>query len=375
MYTVVILIALCAMVSLAVDFGRVQLAKSELQTAADAAVRAAATGLADSTSQARSCAISIAAANLCDGTSIVLDPAGDIEFGAWDQQSRTFIPLSDGATAVRITARRIAARGTAVPLTFARVIGRSTCDVHASAIAIIKPASAGGFIGLNSVTGKNNLFLASYNSATTTNPTQASADSHGMLASNGTISAINANTVRGDISLGPSGSVSGTIVVTGTTNHLSEPIASPDDPAWAPSSNPGGIPQNYTYSCHNPLPGGTYWFTSLTINSDLTFSAPATLYVNGNIRVDAALTAAGSIPANLKIYQLGAGRTFSDSRSNNMQIIAQIYAPGSDFTAKNEATFQGSAIFGSMTFKNAADLYYDEIAGPPGGKILVSLVQ
>ena len=376
MYTVIMLIALCGFVSLAVDFGRVQLAKSELQMAADAAVRAGAAGLATSVSQSRADAAAIALANLCDGVPVTLDRSADVEFGTWNTQTKTFTVLGgaaeDSATAVRITAKRLAARNTAIPLTFARVVGRNTCDVRASAIATVTKGSVGGAVGLNGVTLKNGGLIASYNSNHTLHPDQGWPSNHGSLASNGVISAKNA-TVHGDVSLGPSGSSSG-CVVTGDTNHLSSPIPTPASPAWTPAPNPGGVPQNYTVNSNVTLPSGTYYFTSLTIDGSLSFSGPATLYVNGNITLDGSLIASGWVPFNLKIYQIGASRTFGDSKSNDMVVVAQIEAPGCDFTAKNNALFLGGATFNTMTFKNGAAFYCDEAAGSIAGKSVIALV-
>jgi uncharacterized membrane protein len=59
----IFLTALCGIVSLAVDYGRVQLVKTELRSAADAAALAGAAGMNFGTSQAQTDASNIAAAN------------------------------------------------------------------------------------------------------------------------------------------------------------------------------------------------------------------------------------------------------------------------------------------------------------------------
>jgi len=378
-YTIVMLVALCGLVSLGVDIGHVQLAKSELQTAADAACRAAARALPDGVSAAIAAAQSSAAENTCDGSIVALDANADIEFGAWDDSTHSFTRLSglqqNSADAVRITARRIAARSNAVPLTFARVVGRSTCDIHAVAIAKVTSGSGGGFVGLAGISMMNNAFFASYDSSANPDPTHASASSHGMIGSNGAITAGNNNTVRGDVQLGPSGSLTGGVFVSGSTKNNPAPLPVPDDPDWDPQPNPGGVPQNYTVSSNRTLPGGTYWFTSLAIDGDLRFSGPATVYVNGNIRIDGDLLAYDSRPGNLSVYQLGTGRTFGDSKSNNVSIIATIQAPGSNLAFKNDIVFQGSAVFRTLAFKNNADCYYDEKLGGAGGRRIISLVK
>ena len=49
---------------------------------------------------------------------------------------------------MRITAHRIAARNTAIPLVFARLVGRNTCDINAVAIAKATFGPGVGFTGL-----------------------------------------------------------------------------------------------------------------------------------------------------------------------------------------------------------------------------------
>src|SRR4051812_38621130 len=118
-YTAAALVVLIGFASLAVDVGRVHLARGELQSAADAAARAACAELQNGQVAARGAAVSVAAANKWDGNSITLDPTTELTFGTWDQAGRKFTPLtgSAAANAVRIDLVR------AAPLAFAQVIG------------------------------------------------------------------------------------------------------------------------------------------------------------------------------------------------------------------------------------------------------------
>src|SRR5687768_1700607 len=93
-FVVVIIAVLVGFCSLAVDVGRVQTAKIELQRTADAAARAAAGSLADGVSDAEDAAVEYAAANDADGEAVELDPAADIEFGTWDTEDHTFAVLT-----------------------------------------------------------------------------------------------------------------------------------------------------------------------------------------------------------------------------------------------------------------------------------------
>src|SRR5437588_12656390 len=79
-YNMIALTALMGFCSLAVDWGRVQVGKTQLRRAADAAARYGATGISDGTAVAR--AIAAAKDNVVDGSPLVLQP-GDVEVGNW----------------------------------------------------------------------------------------------------------------------------------------------------------------------------------------------------------------------------------------------------------------------------------------------------
>jgi len=368
-YGIVSMTTLMMFVSLAVDLGRVQLVKTELRCAADAAARAASAALSSGVTAAQTAAVHAAACNNADGSAVSIDSNNDVEFGTWDSSARTFTVLTgaarSNANSIRITARRTAARGNAVSLSFARVLGRNSLDVTAVATANYTSGSPAGLIGLDGITVKNNALIASYNSNTTTNPSSGNCNSNGGMGSNGVIYGKNNNSIRGRVSLGPGASVSG-FSITGTTSTSSSDLETPAVPSWSPSTNPNSISQSYTVNSSTTLPGGTYWFTSLTINAPLSFSGAATLNVNGNITIDSSLTASASQPANLKVYQIGTNRTFGDN-SNNISITAVVIAPTSDFTSKNNCVIRGDVCFLSITAKNNFDFYYDEAIGGATG--------
>ncbi len=75
--------------SFGVDYGRVQLARTQLQNVADAAARAAALGLLTSPAQARADGISAASMNFCDASPVGL-PAMTSKSAIWDTASRRF---------------------------------------------------------------------------------------------------------------------------------------------------------------------------------------------------------------------------------------------------------------------------------------------
>src|SRR5439155_696119 len=84
--------------SLATDYGRVQLAKTQILAAADAAGRAAAAAFSGGVSAAQDAAVAAAADNSADGSSVVIDPNNDVEFGSWDSSAATFTALSCAAS-------------------------------------------------------------------------------------------------------------------------------------------------------------------------------------------------------------------------------------------------------------------------------------
>ncbi len=376
MYMVVALVALCGLVSLAVDFGRVQLAKAELQTTADAAARAAAAGLMVSADQARYEAAAIARANTCDGTRVELDKMADVEFGQWDKQRKVFTAVGgfeeDGATAVRVTARRLGSRKTAIPLTFARVVGAEECDVSASAVATVFRGNIVGFVGLEGVRAGEGSVFASYDSSRTKHPEQGLGGDGGCVASNGAIIG-SSSQIRGNVVLGDLGSVSG-CVVSGNVDRISGAIPAPAMAAWSPKANPGGIARQYVVNGEATLPGGTYYLRSLTIRGELSFSGAATVYVNGNVRIDGGMVAWNRVPSNLKIRQIGAGRSFRDASGTDMELVAEVEAPGSDFVANGKLLFLGCGTFRTMTIGKGGMLYRDEAGGGRMGKPVIALV-
>lgn len=375
-YSVVLLVVLSAFSSLAVDLGRVQLAKTELRRAVDAAVRYGSTGLSVSPATARARAKAAAADNAVDGVALSLSDA-DIQLGTWNSSTKTFTALSGSgeanATAIRILAGRSASKGNAIQLSFGRVIGISSCNISASGVAEYSTGETQGVVGLNGITFKNNTFLGSYNSGSTSNPSEASAGSNAAMASNAEIYGKKNNKIKGNVRLGPDGAITG-ITVTGSTTNQSTAIEAPESPAWSPTTNPGGISQTYTVNSNTTLPGGTYYFTSLIVNATLEFSSATTVYINGNVDINDELRPTSLVPSDLKVYQIGT-HSFGDSKNNNIEIVAVISAPNSAFVAKNNLKFRGSMIFNTITTKNNADFFYDEALGQASGMASISTVE
>jgi Flp pilus assembly protein TadG len=358
-YLAVVLVVLIALTSLGVDLGRVQLAKTELRQAADAAARYGAAGIPAGTWKQR--AIDSAAENKVDGTAVALANA-DVVCGNWNAKATPQFSTSRTPTnAVQVTAQRTAAKGNGIKLWFASLIGFATCDVTAVSIARTSQIPS-GFIGLEGFSVRNNLKSAGYDSSTNTNPTWDTRTADGMLGSNTSITAGN-NEIVGHVVLGVGATHN--LTLTNPATQLTVPIPIPTvDFSAAPSSNPGGVAKNLIVNSSVTLPGGTYYFTSISVanNADITFSGPATLYIDGSVNFsqDNGVYAYRRIPSNLKIFQRGAGATFGGSNANNITLLADILAPQTTFNVNNNALLVGGAIFKTIAVKNNAEFYYDE---------------
>lgn len=137
LYTVLVMLALLGICSLAVDFGYVSLVKTELRSALDAASLAGAGGLATSPAEARARAKAAAASNKVNGAPLTIQDS-DIQLGSWNANTRQFTQFAvaneSKATAIRITAPLRTSRGTQVNLFFARLLGKDFVEMQTSAV-------------------------------------------------------------------------------------------------------------------------------------------------------------------------------------------------------------------------------------------------
>ena len=361
LYVTIMYTLLCGFVSMGVDFGRVQVAKTELERAVFAASRAGAAGIVDGTASAK--AIQFAAANLVDGTPLVLQNA-DVVVGTWTTGTG-FSAGGPSPNAVQVSAYRIAARGTAIPLLFAKIIGINMCDIRLAGVVATATSSAPvGFTGLNAFPVHKNFFAASYNSTLTTSPSQASYNSNGVLRSNGVLGqgAYAGCWLYGDATVGSGGSVAGGITVTGTITTLPGSITAPAV-IMRVVTNPGGVSQTPNLANNTTVnwPGGIYYFTSLTVADSCTinFTGPATVYLNGiaSLHDNNILRAYNGIPANLVIYHAAGNRFIANDTDT---LVAVYNGPGSDLTFHSHALIKGAMVAKTITLSENNDLYYDE---------------
>jgi len=224
-YMVVVFSVMLGFASLAVDWGRVQLSKSQLQHAADAAARFGASGLENGAAAALANALAVGSQNSVDGSPLVLDPNNDVAIGMWDPSSHTFTPLptgsQTGANAVQVTAHRIAARNTAIPLYFAQIFGESSCDINATSVATITFGTDQTF----SDPATSNPYLAGSPAGTVANPINP----HNNPDYAGTASDPKQSPVQvSNISIVPGASLTFDSVIGGANNFSSSTLYTPD---------------------------------------------------------------------------------------------------------------------------------------------------
>ncbi|MGA2229685.1 MAG: TadG family pilus assembly protein [Tepidisphaeraceae bacterium] len=163
---VFLMVMFTAIATLAVDFGHIQLVKSEMQRMADATAR----GYMEyyitngqSYANAHGPALYSTTNNPVDGNSGVA-PTVNVTWGYWTPSTSTFSTSSGTVPAVQVTVTRTASGGNAVPLFWGGMIGFVSADVHATAVA----AEMGGQSGSLSIPSTASPYLAGMPSGSST---------------------------------------------------------------------------------------------------------------------------------------------------------------------------------------------------------------
>src|SRR4051794_41180637 len=207
---------ICAFVSFAVDWGRVQLARTELQRTADSAARYGVAGLSDGTCTSK--AIAAAGDNSCDGSVVVITSSNVVQ-GNWDDtKSPQFDPTRGPLNACQVTITK------SIPMAFAKILGFNTKTVTVQSIAILSGQYC--FVGLDSVSLAGNGHMDSYDSSV--GPySLATARANGDVVSNGSINLTGSGSINGDAhpGIGKSVFLSGGGTVTGSTTPLKTTLA------------------------------------------------------------------------------------------------------------------------------------------------------
>lgn len=385
LYVILFMLVLFGMVSFAVDVGRVRASKAQLSTAADAAAFAGADALpAGDTDAARSAAIAVAAANICNGANVSLQN-GDVEFGLYRINSRRYTPAGAAepgghvvtlqeCNAAKCTPIRTEARGNPIALTFARVIGRNNLDITASATAFVRGGPrVGGIIGLDWVQMHGTSSTDSYSPEPYI---PANRHENGTVMSNGSISMNGTTDIYGDARPGMDSYVAqvGNATVHGWTAPLDEPLVFP--PASVPAGTPNAGQLKLNGSQTRTLSSGTYWFTSVKItgNATLNIQPNVKMYVTGNIDMTGGITNNPGSASAFEIYNVGGGQV---ELGGGSLLKAHIYAPEADVRVHgtNDFGLQGWVVGKTLRIDGNSVISYDETMMPGGGPFRSVLIR
>ncbi len=351
LYTIVAIVALTSIISLSVDYGRVQSAKTELQNAVDAAARYAVTGVADNTYVTK--AQQAAAQNIVDGMALTLQ-TGDIVAGTWNSNTRAFTPGGGSPNAIRIVGQRTAARGNAIPLMFAKVLGPDECDVIAQSIVLFTGSTSSvstDVAGTNSVTisGSGQIKRWASESGTVT------------VASNGTYSLSWGQYIYGDVlyrGTAPNPPGNG---ITGSKTAMAADIAyaAPAVPNDTPNltvnwANGTTVSQSGTHQTSSVNIGGG---ATVNLTGDLTLYCSGTATIGGGANINTNGTA-----RKFTLYQTGTGQVTLNMSS---PIYMRIYAPQSTVRLSGSTPFIGSIVAKDLIVEGSASLSYSSALPAP----------
>ena len=373
-WAMVIMVAMCAVASLAADYGRMQVAKMEMLRAADSAARAAVTQIANGETASKNYAIQTAAMNICDGQPVAI-VASEVTMGQWDESTRTFTPMT-GSSAINGNAAKVKFTRP-LPLIFAKMVGKDTCNVSTEAIATISPPYP-GYVGIKLTRVFNTTNFDSYIS--NLGPYSATNKGNkGVLIGVKDLWLHDNATVRGEAHWGPTGALTKDPGASCTPGPLTMKAHTtyypPVNLGNVPSINDNGkltlyfkgggldVPKNATVS----YPGGTYYMKSLKlgVGSNVTFTGPTTIYLDGKGDIEGNLSHTSFRPYLLKIKVAGSGGVHINAGNT----YAYIYAPEGDVHSHQTGQNFGSVISSLLCWRQTAQGHYDE-AGGPGGDIV-----
>ena len=336
-YSLVVMLALLALASLAVDYGHVQLAKLQVQRAADMAARAAAFQIATvganadtATSVATAAAATVVGMNASDGAPLALGP-GDVQVGNWDDgRTPAFSTARLPYNAVQVTVRRDGVANPRVPLALAPLVGMTNLVVLGTAVAHVQPPpSPYGMVGIDSVTFGSVGVLAGVT---------------GDLVSNGPVS-IGVPTglgvsVSGNVQSYGSAVAKGPLVtVGGTTSPL--PVALSYADVRVPTANDNPAIAHYLNGYNDftsvlgaTIPAGTYVVHDLNVvaGAAVTVAGPVTFYVTGSLNLAASVNLLGDTntdPQNFTVNVATGGRV-NFLAPLVVPVAMTLYAPRSD---------------------------------------------
>jgi hypothetical protein len=358
--------------SLAVDLGRVQAVKTELEIATDAAARAGAgnlpissTSISISVHALQTAAVNMAAQNNADGVPVTIT-SSNVNLYNWPSTT----PLT-GTAAVNANAVNVQA-SLAVPLLFAQVLGMPTATVHASSTAYLNTVTNYGLVGTNTVQlqGGTGDLVDSYNSSLGPyGPTNMS--NQGSIA--GDIIEVNGgSTVNGNIYYygGTRPNTSGG-TVNGTISTMSSQLSYPTPTIPPGCTNLGAV--SLTNGQSLTLNSGNYSATSMylegtsVLNVNAT-NGPVNLYMSGEWFCDSfpaggAINFTSTIPNNFHIYATTSDPVYF--RSGTI-VYCVVDAPLSTVQVTYGGALYGSVIANTLFSDVGAAIHYDQALGVNG---------
>ena len=191
-YALFLMVILLAMTSLCMDYGRMQMIKTQLQRDADATARGAVQMyVTDGPSTASWVAPAMAANqyNTVDANS-GLPATVNVTWGWWNKTTKTFTAGSGTPVAAMVVVSRTKAANNAVPLTFPLMQGLTalltSCDISATAIAYVNNSTSATV----SVPGTADVWLAGMPSGTTASCWDSTSSASPVMAMNVTPGAV-----------------------------------------------------------------------------------------------------------------------------------------------------------------------------------------
>ena len=346
--------------------------ESELQNAADSAALSGVREIPNGREATIAAAQLWAGKNLAAGQAVQVAPS-DVELGNWDVDTATFqanpVGSTNAASAVRVTCRRSSASGNQLQLFFGPLIGTSTANLKATAVATLEEDKCGLIVGIDYVIVDNG-DVDSYDSEIGSYAAQPHR-SNGNVCSDGPISIRNNGHVLGDALPGRGYTVNLPENVTGSTRPRLGPvrwspidIAGPaafNDNSNIPAEAWSGTRLAIANTMVLTLPPGVYYLPDgfdVTGTAAIEITGPTRFVVGGSSHVAGrGIVNPSCDPGDLRIDAYGSTISFSGTS----EFHADIYAPTTNVFLNGSADFYGAVFAKSITFNgNQTAIHADE---------------